>query len=96
MEEPRDILYSHLSNLLNTREYPKTICPSEVARALSRSDLDLLHAESWRDTMPSIRELVWAMRDAGEVEILQKGEVLENDVGLEQIKGPIRARKTQP
>lgn len=33
------------------------------------------------------------MRDAGEVEIMQKGEVLGREVGLEDVKGPIRVRK---
>ena len=42
--------------------------------------------------MPRIRELAWQMRDAGEVEILQRGEVLGGDVEVEDVRGPIRLR----
>lgn len=45
--------------------------------------------------MPDIRQKVWERRDRGEVEILQKGEVLPEDMALGDIKGPIRARKRQ-
>ena len=45
--------------------------------------------------MPNIRWKVWERRDRGEVEILQKGEVLPEDTALEDIKGPIRVRKRQ-
>lgn len=42
--------------------------------------------------MPLIREIVWQLRDDGEVEVLQKGEVL-GDVQLEDVRGPIRVRR---
>ena len=43
--------------------------------------------------MPAIRELAWRMRDEdGTVEILQGGEVLGEDVGMEDVRGPIRLR----
>lgn len=45
--------------------------------------------------MPSVRELVWEMRARGEVEVLQKGEVLGNDVTLQDVKGPIRVRRAR-
>ena len=45
--------------------------------------------------MPVIRDLLWTKRVAGEVEILQHGEVLENINSIEDIKGPIRARRKQ-
>lgn len=44
--------------------------------------------------MPRIREAVWEMRKAGECEVLQKGEVLGDEVGLEDVRGPIRVRRT--
>ena len=83
----------HLERLLNTREFPKTICPSEVARALTRSELEDLEADSWREMMPMIREHVFKLRDEGLVEILQKGNVLPVGRSLEQTRGPIRVRK---
>ena len=90
----RNTIIPHLDRLLYSRDYPKTICPSEVARALSARELDALGLEEWRDLMPEIRELLWDMRQDGEVEILQKGLVLEN-IELQDIRGPIRARRTQ-
>ena len=88
-----EIIRRHLDQLLAAREPPKTICPSEAARALSASELEDLGMSHWRDAMPAVREILWAMRDAGQVDILQKGEVLSPDKTPESIKGPIRARR---
>lgn len=85
----------HLQVLLEKREYPKTICPSEVARALSSEQLQGMGAESWRDMMPTIRDYVFNLRDKGDVEILQKGSVLPQSQTLEDTTGPIRVRKVQ-
>ena len=82
-----------LESQLNSR-YPKTICPSEVARAFSASELKASGTTEWRDLMPHIREVLWEMRENGEAEILQKGEVIPDGVTLEDIKGPIRARRS--
>jgi hypothetical protein len=90
-----DAIQQHLNRLLKARAHPKTICPSEVARALSSSDLENYNAQEWRDMMPLIRERVWLLRSRGSVEILQKGEVLGDDVGLDDIRGPIRVRLTR-
>jgi hypothetical protein len=87
-------LTDHLTSLLQTRAYPKTICPSEVARALSPAELKACGATEWRDLMPTIRNMVWEMRDRGEVEILQRGQVLGTEVGVEDVRGPVRVRKT--
>lgn len=87
------VLHQHLNRLLETRAYPKTICPSEVPRALAASDLAAMGASSWRELMPDVRKLVWEMRDRDQVEILQHGEALADHVGLEDVKGPIRVRK---
>jgi hypothetical protein len=89
----KDLISQHLQPLLNKREWPKTICPSEVARALSTPELAQLGAESWRDAMPDIRDVVWEMRENGEVEVLQKGEVIEGSIA--EIHGPIRVRKEE-
>jgi hypothetical protein len=79
--------------MLNKRVYPKTLCPSEVARSLSADELHVLGVNSWRDMMPALRELCFEMRDRGEIEILQKGEVVPLEQGLEETRGPIRIRK---
>ncbi len=86
-------LRSHLDRLLTHREYPKTICPSEVARSLTATELRQAGVSSWRDTMPLIRSMVWTMRDQGEVEVLQRGQPLARDTALEDVRGPIRVRK---
>lgn len=89
----KDAIGAHLERLLSTRDYPKTICPSEVARSLSSQDLQDAGAQTWRDLMPAIRWLVWERRADGEVEVLQRGVPLSDDVQLQDIRGPIRVRK---
>lgn len=91
--DTQKLLTSHLIRLLSSREYPKTICPSEVARALAAAELKSIGASHWRDLMPQVRELLWEMCQQGDVEILQQGEVLSSDGELQDIKGPIRARR---
>jgi hypothetical protein len=44
--------------------------------------------------MDDVRGLVWEKREAGEVEVMQKGQVLDVQ-SLADIKGPIRVRKVQ-
>jgi len=87
------IVKFHLDRLLSLRQHPKTICPSEVARAVSTSELRRAGVSDWRDLMPEIRRILWIMRDNGEVEILQKGAVLPDSLAIADIVGPIRARK---
>lgn len=87
----RSVILQHADRLLSTRDFPKTICPSEVARALSREELTTLNVSDWRETMDDIRQIVWEKRGAGEVEVLQKGEVVWVE-SLEDIRGPIRVR----
>ncbi len=96
MSAIQDVLQSHLDRLLASREPPKTCCPSEVARALSPEDLTAADYSSWRDAMPEIRRIIAAMRKRGEVDVLQKGAVLDGGdlgEGLERVVGPIRIRK---
>lgn len=86
------IILSHAERLLSARQYPATICPSEIARAFSSTELQSLGASEWRDTMDIVRQVMWEKREAGEVEVLQKGEVVDVQ-SLEDIRGPIRVRK---
>jgi len=44
--------------------------------------------------MDSVRQVVWEKRQAGEVEVMQKGEVVGVE-SLEEIRGPIRVRKLE-
>lgn len=79
----------HVAN----RAYPKTLCPSEVARSLSASELRDLGVSHWRELMPQLREMAFDERRNGRVEILQKGEVIPSGHELEDVRGPIRIRK---
>ncbi len=92
----RQLLLPHFHDLLTTRQYPKTFCPSEVARALTADELKSAGLSSWRDAMPEIRAMAAEMRELGEVEVLQKGHVLAENLGsgLQNVVGPIRIRKT--
>lgn len=90
----KSLIVSHAERLLDARQYPKTICPSEIARAFSASELQTLGVSEWRGTMNVVREVMWEKREAGEVEVLQKGEVVDAE-HLEDIRGPIRVRKVQ-
>lgn len=88
-------IHRHLINLLSNREYPKTTCPSEIARALSQAELDTIEVGTWREAMPQVRELAFGLRNSGSVEILQKGEVLPLSITQETVRGPIRLRKAR-
>ena len=84
---------AHLDRLLESREFPKTICPSETARALSPLELQATGASSWRDLMPAIRKYAFELRDDGKLDILQKGIVLPTSQDYTSTTGPIRLRK---
>ncbi len=58
----------------------KTICPSEVARALFPAD--------WRKHMDEVRQCAVDLQRAGQVSITQKGKLAD----AENIKGPIRIK----
>ena len=70
-------------DLLDERA-PKTICPSDVARREGTAD-------GWRDLMQPVRDAAQRLVSAGEVEITQKGEVVD----LATAKGPIRIRRPE-
>ena len=61
----------------------KSICPSEVARAL-RPD--------WQSLLTEVRRVACRLAAAGQIDILRKGQVVE-PVG---VKGVIRLRLAQP
>ena len=62
----------------------KSICPSEVARALAGGE-----AGPWRPLMGPVRQAALALCRAGEIEILRKGKA----VPPEQVRGVIRLRR---
>jgi Protein of unknown function (DUF3253) len=88
-----DPVIPHLNQLLDSRSFPKTICPSEAARALSAAELQRTGVDHWRVLMPAIRELAFELRDKGILDILQKGEILPQSQTMQQTVGPIRLRR---
>ena len=69
--------------LLDARADTASICPSDVARAVAPGD--------WRPLMESVREAARRLAAAGEVEITQKGDVVDPD----SARGPIRIRRAR-
>jgi hypothetical protein len=74
-------LESAIGDLLAQRDEGKTICPSEAARAVG--------GKEWRELMPSAREAAARMADRGEVEVTQKGQVVD----VRSARGPVRIRR---
>lgn len=66
--------------LLERRARGATICPSEAAKAVGGDD--------WRDLMEPARRAARRLVVAGEVEITQRGVVVDPSTA----KGPIRIR----
>jgi hypothetical protein len=66
--------------MLADRARSSTICPSDVARAVAPDD--------WRPLMEPVRQAARRLMARGEVEITQKGTVIDPSTA----KGPIRIR----
>jgi hypothetical protein len=79
----RERLRSAIRALATHRAPDRTTCPSDAARAVG--------GEDWRRLMPITREVAAELVEAGEVEVLQKGEVVD----LATASGPIRIRRTR-
>jgi len=73
-------LERRILDLLASRAATSTICPSDVARQVAPDD--------WRPLMGPVRDAAQRLVDRGEVEITQKGEVVD----LATVRGPIRIR----
>ena len=76
-------LRSAILDMARERGPTKTICPSDAARAVG--------GEQWRDLMDDARDIARDLARKGDVEITQKGEVLDPDATW---RGPIRIRAT--
>ena len=76
-------LKSAILDLARQRGPTKSICPSDAARAVGGDD--------WPDLMDDARAIARDLARNGDVEITQKGEVLDPDA---QWRGPIRIRAT--
>ena len=74
-------LEATLRRLLDARGAAKTVCPSEVARAVG--------GEDWRALVEPARAAARRLVAAGEAEITQGGKVVDPSTA----KGPIRVRR---
>lgn len=72
-----------LLNQVRARGIDKTICPSEVARALT--------SDEWRSLMPLVRSIAAELVNEGAIVALQKGQIVDPLMA----KGPIRLRITE-
>lgn len=77
--DPR--LVASIRELLAAREAGKTICPSEAARAVG--------GDGWRELMQPARDAARELVDRGEVEVTQKGVVVD----VTSARGPVRIRR---
>lgn len=67
-----------IAELLARRDPGKTICPSEVARALG--------GDEWRDLMEPVRAVAGELAARGDVVVTQKGQ----PVDIATARGPVR------
>jgi hypothetical protein len=72
-----------IRELLAQRDEGKTICPSDAARALAPDD--------FRPLMEPVRRVARDLVARGELEVTQKGRVVDIDAA----RGPIRLRSSR-
>lgn len=78
-----DLLENTILELLEQRRAGATICPSEAARRAFPDD--------WRPHMEAVRQAARRLVERGEIEITQKGRVVDPSTA----RGPIRLRKVR-
>ncbi|NJN88229.1 MAG: DUF3253 domain-containing protein [Leptolyngbyaceae cyanobacterium SL_7_1] len=76
----RAVIRECLLTKVRERGTAKSICPSEVARALSQTD--------WRSLMPEVRSVGVELVEEGAIVVLQRGQVVDPL----RVKGAIRYR----
>lgn len=82
-EDVRDEIF----RLLHSLKKGESICPSDAARQFG---------SKWRQYMPMVREVAANMVRDGQIEITQRGEIVDVDEReVETIRGPIRLRLAQ-
>jgi hypothetical protein len=75
------VLERTIDALLDQRRAGTTICPSEAARAV--------RPDGWRELMPAARAAAGRLAATGEVEVTQRGEVVD----VATARGPVRIRR---
>ncbi len=85
MTEDAPRIAAEILRLVTERGPDKSICPSEVARALAPDDQDT----TWRPLMSPVRRVATAMAVAGRIDILRKGKPVDPN---QEVRGVIRLR----
>lgn len=80
----RERIIAALDALLAERGLDKTICPSEIARAIAAADSH--DGSEWRAWMPSVRDVTAELAAAGVIEVTQRG----SRVDIHSVRGPVR------
>lgn len=83
MNPAPEAIASEILRQAAARGADKSICPSEVARALAGGD-----EAAWRPLMGPVRQAAIALAGTGQLEILRKGK----PVPVEAVRGVIRLR----
>jgi len=83
-EELQTKLEAGILRLLGQRGVGKTVCPSEVARAVAGSELRSV----WEPLMESTRQAAGRLVAEGRLVITQRGRVIDGATA----KGPVRLR----
>jgi Protein of unknown function (DUF3253) len=83
-------LESAIRDLLAARAATATICPSDAARRVA-TEHGSADDEDWRSLMEPARIAARRLVDRGEVEIVQRGRVVDPATA----KGPIRIRRAR-
>jgi hypothetical protein len=78
---PDDDITATIFSLLDARRAGATICPSDVARALSPTD-----EAAWRSMMPAVREVAARLASADRLRVTRGGVVVD----AQATGGPIR------
>lgn len=88
-----EAIKAHFIELLDRVEPPESFKPREVAEALTDKELSKMGYKKQEEAIPAVYELAFEMRELGDCEILRKGEVLGDEIGIRDLDGPIRIRR---
>ena len=84
LAKPADPIEARILDLTASRGAGRSICPSEVARALVAGS----PGADWRALMPKVRRSAVRLAVGGKIEILRKGKPIDPSA----LKGVIRLR----
>ncbi|MEO6026798.1 MAG: DUF3253 domain-containing protein [Candidatus Binatia bacterium] len=91
MARPSDGIAPTILRLLASRGLMQTICPSEVARAITPHHTGA--PDAWRAHMADVRAFVVRMAARGEVVVMQRGRAVDTMTARGPIRiGPVRGR----